>query len=167
MQSGRWLFGITTPTHAWLKTLHLCNFLFAIPEYISPVQRNIPSPSEATDWINEKDILCSSERAFVSLWLLLFFLSSVRNYFGEKVALYYLWLGWYTYLLIPPAVIGAIVFLYGLAFFNSSPLMWASLRPLCICVMAAHRLCTQPSAVFQKGGVRRRHGHVPALRQEV
>uniref|UniRef100_A0A3Q3WWU1 Anoctamin n=1 Tax=Mola mola TaxID=94237 RepID=A0A3Q3WWU1_MOLML len=44
------------------------------------------------------------------------------NYFGEKVALYYLWLGWYTYLLIPPAVIGVIVFLYGLAFFNSSPL---------------------------------------------
>lgn len=74
---------------------------------------------------------------YVSLWLLLFFLSSVRNYFGEKVALYYLWLGWYTYLLIPPAVIGAIVFLYGLAFFNSSPLMWASLRPLCICAIAA------------------------------
>uniref|UniRef100_A0A3B4A932 Anoctamin n=1 Tax=Periophthalmus magnuspinnatus TaxID=409849 RepID=A0A3B4A932_9GOBI len=44
------------------------------------------------------------------------------NYFGEKVALYYLWLGWYTYLLIPPAVIGLIVFLYGLAFFNTSPL---------------------------------------------
>ena len=49
--------------------------------------------------------------------------SHIRNYFGEKVALYYLWLGWYTYLLIPPALIGVIVFLYGLAFFNSSPLM--------------------------------------------
>jgi len=47
----------------------------------------------------------------------------LRNYFGEKVALYYLWLGWYTYLLIPPAVIGVVVFLYGLTFFNSSPLM--------------------------------------------
>ncbi|XP_033823504.2 anoctamin-9 [Periophthalmus magnuspinnatus] len=50
-------------------------------------------------------------------------ITAVRNYFGEKVALYYLWLGWYTYLLIPPAVIGLIVFLYGLAFFNTSPLI--------------------------------------------
>lgn len=50
-------------------------------------------------------------------------ITAVRNYFGEKVALYYLWLGWYTYLLIPPAVIGVIVFLYGLAFFNDSPLI--------------------------------------------
>nr|XP_057931108.1 anoctamin-9 isoform X2 [Doryrhamphus excisus] len=50
-------------------------------------------------------------------------ITAVRNYFGEKVALYYLWLGWYTYLLIPPALIGVIVFLYGLAFFNTSPLI--------------------------------------------
>ncbi|KAJ8333887.1 hypothetical protein SKAU_G00412060 [Synaphobranchus kaupii] len=47
----------------------------------------------------------------------------VRKYFGEKVALYYLWLGWYTFLLIPPAILGLIVFLYGMAFFNTSPLI--------------------------------------------
>ncbi|XP_064191758.1 anoctamin-9 [Anguilla rostrata] len=50
-------------------------------------------------------------------------IDDVRKYFGEKVALYYLWLGWYTYLLIPPAILGLIVFLYGLAFFNTSPLI--------------------------------------------
>ncbi|XP_024137526.1 anoctamin-9 isoform X1 [Oryzias melastigma] len=50
-------------------------------------------------------------------------ITDIRDYFGEKVALYFLWLGWYTYLLVPPAVIGVIVFLYGLSFFNSSPLL--------------------------------------------
>ncbi|XP_021463214.2 anoctamin-9 [Oncorhynchus mykiss] len=47
----------------------------------------------------------------------------VRSYFGEKVALYYLWLGWYTILLVPAAILGVIVFLYALAFFNTSPLI--------------------------------------------
>lgn len=46
-----------------------------------------------------------------------------RCYFGEKVALYYLWLGWYTKLLVPAAALGVVVFLYGLAFFNTNPLM--------------------------------------------
>ncbi|XP_012735870.3 anoctamin-9 [Fundulus heteroclitus] len=50
-------------------------------------------------------------------------ITAVRNYFGEKVALYFLWLGWYTWLLIPPALIGILAFLYGLSFFNSSPLI--------------------------------------------
>ncbi|XP_030650154.1 anoctamin-9 [Chanos chanos] len=50
-------------------------------------------------------------------------INDIRKYFGEKVALYYLWLGWYTYLLIPAAIIGIVVFLYGLAFFNTSPLI--------------------------------------------
>ncbi|KAL0968813.1 hypothetical protein UPYG_G00272220 [Umbra pygmaea] len=50
-------------------------------------------------------------------------INDVRDYFGEKVALYFLWLGWYTWLLVPAAVVGVIVFLYGLAFFNTSPLI--------------------------------------------
>ncbi|XP_023809512.1 anoctamin-9 [Oryzias latipes] len=47
----------------------------------------------------------------------------IQKYFGEKVALYYLWLGWYTTLLIPAAVLGVVVFLYALAFFNTNPLI--------------------------------------------
>ncbi|XP_041074849.1 anoctamin-9-like isoform X2 [Polyodon spathula] len=50
-------------------------------------------------------------------------INEVRMYFGEKVALYFLWLGWYTYMLVPVAVIGVVVFLYGLAFFESNPLI--------------------------------------------
>ena len=38
-----------------------------------------------------------------------------RNYFGEKVAIYFAWLGFYTTMLIPASVVGVIVFIYGLA----------------------------------------------------
>ncbi|TRY85873.1 hypothetical protein DNTS_011900 [Danionella cerebrum] len=50
-------------------------------------------------------------------------ITKIRNYLGEKVALYFLWLGWYTFLLIPAALIGLVVFLYGLAFYSTSPLI--------------------------------------------
>ncbi|KAL1788842.1 anoctamin-9 isoform X1 [Sigmodon hispidus] len=47
-------------------------------------------------------------------------IDDIRNYFGEKVALYFAWLGWYTYMLVPAAVVGLIVFLSGFALFDSS-----------------------------------------------
>ncbi|XP_058264899.1 anoctamin-9 isoform X2 [Hemibagrus wyckioides] len=50
-------------------------------------------------------------------------ITDVRHYFGDKVALYFLWLGWYTFLLIPAALLGVIVFLYGLFLFNPNPLI--------------------------------------------
>ncbi|XP_044537997.1 anoctamin-1 [Gracilinanus agilis] len=37
----------------------------------------------------------------------------VRKYFGEKVGLYFAWLGVYTQMLIPASIVGIIVFLYG------------------------------------------------------
>uniref|UniRef100_A0A452S635 Anoctamin n=1 Tax=Ursus americanus TaxID=9643 RepID=A0A452S635_URSAM len=39
----------------------------------------------------------------------------VRKYFGEKIGLYFAWLGVYTQMLIPASVVGVIVFLYGCA----------------------------------------------------
>ncbi|XP_045457946.1 anoctamin-4-like [Melitaea cinxia] len=47
------------------------------------------------------------------LWL-------VRRYFGEKIALYFCWLGFYTKMLYAPAIVGTLCFLYGLASMNSS-----------------------------------------------
>lgn len=41
------------------------------------------------------------------LWL-------IKRYFGEKVALYFAWLGFYTKCLYPPAVVGLLCFVYGL-----------------------------------------------------
>ncbi|KAK7925856.1 hypothetical protein WMY93_008166 [Mugilogobius chulae] len=39
----------------------------------------------------------------------------IKKYFGEKVALYFLWLSWYTWMLLLASVLGVVVFLYGLA----------------------------------------------------
>eukprot|EP00066_Takifugu_rubripes_P022578 XP_011611844.1 PREDICTED: anoctamin-2 [Takifugu rubripes] len=44
----------------------------------------------------------------------------VRKYFGEKIGLYFAWLGVYTQLLIPASVVGIIVFGYGVATMNTN-----------------------------------------------
>ncbi|XP_037616622.1 anoctamin-4-like [Sebastes umbrosus] len=41
-------------------------------------------------------------------------LDLIRRYFGEKIGLYFAWLGWYTGMLFPAALVGVFVFLYGL-----------------------------------------------------
>lgn len=38
-----------------------------------------------------------------------------RRYFGEKIGIYFTWLGFYTTWLLPASIVGFIVFLYGLS----------------------------------------------------
>ncbi|XP_026739846.1 anoctamin-4 [Trichoplusia ni] len=46
------------------------------------------------------------------LWL-------IRRYFGDKIGLYFCWLGFYTKMLYAPAIVGTLCFLYGLASMDS------------------------------------------------
>ncbi|XP_060808841.1 anoctamin-4 [Amyelois transitella] len=46
------------------------------------------------------------------LWL-------IRRYFGDKIGLYFCWLGFYTKMLYAPAIVGTLCFLYGLASMES------------------------------------------------
>ncbi|XP_042197559.1 anoctamin-9 [Callorhinchus milii] len=45
--------------------------------------------------------------------------NEIRQYFGERVALYFAWLGWYTTMLIPAAAFGVLMFLCAFVFFNN------------------------------------------------
>uniref|UniRef100_A0A8D0GXQ2 Anoctamin n=1 Tax=Sphenodon punctatus TaxID=8508 RepID=A0A8D0GXQ2_SPHPU len=47
-------------------------------------------------------------------------IEEIRKYFGEKVALYFAWLGWYTALLFPAAVSGLILVIYGFIYIDSN-----------------------------------------------
>lgn len=43
-----------------------------------------------------------------------------RAYFGEKIAIYFAWLGFYMQMLIPASIVGLIVFIYGCAISGNS-----------------------------------------------
>ncbi|XP_038621299.1 anoctamin-9 [Tachyglossus aculeatus] len=47
-------------------------------------------------------------------------IDDIRDYFGEKVALYFAWLGWYTLMLLPATLAGLITFFSGFSLFHAS-----------------------------------------------
>uniref|UniRef100_S4RXP0 Anoctamin n=1 Tax=Petromyzon marinus TaxID=7757 RepID=S4RXP0_PETMA len=55
-----------------------------------------------------------------SMWYKYQPLDLIRRYFGEKIGLYFAWIGWYTGMLIPAAAVGLAVFLYGCYTINTS-----------------------------------------------
>ncbi|ESO84177.1 hypothetical protein LOTGIDRAFT_108628, partial [Lottia gigantea] len=47
-------------------------------------------------------------------------LDHIRRYFGEKIGMYFAWLGFYTTMLVPAAIVGFLVFIYGLFIMHAS-----------------------------------------------
>ncbi|XP_069195050.1 anoctamin-1 isoform X3 [Procambarus clarkii] len=48
-------------------------------------------------------------------------LDYVKDYFGVKIGLYFAWLGFYTYMLIPASIVGLFCFLYAVSTVNDHP----------------------------------------------
>lgn len=53
-----------------------------------------------------------------TFWLTAYIIS--RRYFGEKVGIYFTWIGFYTSWLLPVSLLGIVIFLYGLSTIPSS-----------------------------------------------
>ncbi|CAL4067583.1 unnamed protein product, partial [Meganyctiphanes norvegica] len=45
-------------------------------------------------------------------------LDHIKDYFGVKIGLYFAWLGFYTYMLIPAAIVGFLCFIYAISTIN-------------------------------------------------
>ncbi|XP_029438356.1 anoctamin-5 isoform X4 [Rhinatrema bivittatum] len=78
-------------------------------------------------WKAAKDVNCESERYTLYMeWarFLRFYkeqpLDLIRKYYGEKIGIYFAWLGFYTEMLFFAALVGLICFLYGLITMNEN-----------------------------------------------
>lgn len=57
--------------------------------------------------------LLYEEWGATSKWIKLQPLDTIREYFGTNFAMYFAWLGFYTYMLIPASIAGLLCFIYG------------------------------------------------------
>ena len=107
------------PMKALFKTITITGF-------IKQDYYNIPDGAEEElSWnfncLSESHIRCGINICSIP-WVSISweFAFSYRLYFGEKIGLYFAWLGWYTGMLIPAAFVGLCVFFYGILTMNAS-----------------------------------------------
>ncbi|KAI4872191.1 hypothetical protein NFI96_031019 [Prochilodus magdalenae] len=76
-------------------------------------------------WTKSRDPNCESERFNLYQYWARFFrfykeqpLNLIRKYYGEKIGIYFAWLGFYTEMLFYAAVVGLVCFIYGAATYD-------------------------------------------------
>lgn len=52
-----------------------------------------------------------------------------RQYFGEKIGMYFAWLGYYTAMLVPVSILGLLTCIYGLVLINDDVVRYAHVKP--------------------------------------
>ncbi|XP_062988335.1 anoctamin-7 [Elgaria multicarinata webbii] len=86
-------------------------FTAAFPLHDGPYK--MPSEEMAPPPLNQRQILFHYWAQW-SKWKKYQPLDHIRRYYGEKIALYFAWLGFYTGWLLPAAVVGTLVFIIGI-----------------------------------------------------
>ncbi|XP_035825775.1 anoctamin-7 [Aplysia californica] len=79
----------------------------------------IPDASIEPELLNKRQVL-HKYWARWGCWYKYQPLDHIREYFGEKIGIYFAWLGFYTAWLLPASVVGVLVFLYGFITFHSN-----------------------------------------------
>uniref|UniRef100_I3JH94 Anoctamin n=1 Tax=Oreochromis niloticus TaxID=8128 RepID=I3JH94_ORENI len=82
----------------------------AFPLHEGPFQ--LPKHEVKPDELNQRQVLYYYWARWCK-WYKYQPLDHIREYFGEKIALYFAWLGFYTAWLLPAAVVGTLVFVSG------------------------------------------------------
>uniref|UniRef100_A0A8B9LU19 Anoctamin n=1 Tax=Astyanax mexicanus TaxID=7994 RepID=A0A8B9LU19_ASTMX len=106
--------------HAEVGAARLLNegaFKAAFPLHEGPFE--LPDYEISPDQLNKRQILYHYWARW-SKWYKYQPLDHIREYFGEKIALYFAWLGFYTAWLLPAAIVGTFVFVSGIMTMGSN-----------------------------------------------
>ncbi|KAF4078087.1 hypothetical protein AMELA_G00195440 [Ameiurus melas] len=92
-------------------------FKAAFPLHDGPFE--LPEYEISPDQLNRRQVLYYYWARW-SKWYKYQPLDHIREYFGEKIALYFAWLGFYTVWLLPAAIVGTLVFVSGIMTMGSN-----------------------------------------------